>query len=250
MLKLIPLTTILFVITACSGNDKSTWPLPPQQEVVNPVQARVNTPAATINPSLISDDFVLSKTYYGKDLVLNFPDSENLGFWQIKGKEAEALFKSLRIKPSTGLETDEFLPSENKFARHISCFKQFKRINPEVEIFSCNIKINYLTGSVNEQVLLTDLQIDQYSNLVLEDSRETNLMIDSTNEIAEITLRGDDAKVLFLTLELDVVERQINDEEVKTKLNMFECSSLKNDKKDFWCKIKINPTTGELEIAQ
>lgn len=224
-----PFTLLLLTLTACSGNDKSTWPLPPQEEVATQDNGRNNRPTSNTN-STVGDDFVLRETYNGLSLVLNFPHDTNLGEWRIQQDEAEGIYHSLLAEPIIGNEFPGWLPMETKYGRHITCFKQARSESPDLKIYSCTISFDYVSGLVYENTSLRNAEAVDESTIT-------------------VNIQGNDAKALYLTLDVSSTSIEIEGNVYNEKKNMLECLS-STTVSNYACSIHLKTSTGEIVLPQ
>lgn len=232
---------VLILLAACNmGNSSSKKTEKKAFPVVAPTVSQEDTlNYRSIGHEASSIDFNLTKTFSTPNLILNFPDAQNLGWIRISGVDAETLANSLRVKEETVEEVRQ------KEGNNIICQTRAERV-------TCSLFFDYTKGEIGErrEKVLKDNSV----TLLKEDYAGENLEIDASSKKATIILKGADARAVFYTLNETVDIDSSHDaksREIK-KADDISCTKTIDEELDsresaeYECKVDLNFTNGKI----
>jgi len=244
LICLLALTTLTLGACTKAKKTKINIPMPDTAQIVSQARGLV----ASLNPT-VDENFKLSQSYLGRNLVMIFPHDTNWGWVNLGGNDAKTMYDVLRIEATEGNGNEEWMPSSVKTAENIVCLKMSRKEAPENVRYSCNVYIEYKAANVIPTIGPTPVIDATAENAVIADYAGENLKIDGASQIATISFKGADAQALYNTIEVPLSEIDQADGPYNRKVNMIDCRSGVNVKEQA-CSIRVNAATGVLELPE
>lgn len=248
MLKLSGLLLTLVIAVSC--NEKDSKKSSSQDQINSQDKTKVETLPAETSSSKVPDNFTLSQSYQGTDLLLVYPHAGNWGWWRLKGDDAKKLYETLRVKETDTPGGIVYAPGRSKDGSHVTCYRQSLKEEPANILYSCSLYIEYKNAKVNEITRSKKVKVDKKIADISEDFKGTNLRLDSKDQVATLMIDGDDAKALYLTLD-DRLLTGINEgsENFERKVDNFDCRKGLNVTK-FKCLVRLDLKKGSLALPK
>lgn len=244
MKSLIALTILSTMIIGCSGKNSGTKVEAPAS---NPNKDTVTQPSVSGGNSkvTVADDFKLQETYAGQNLMMIYPHRGNWGWVKVNDEDAKVLYDHMKVKPL--YRSGSLMSSNTKTGTHVSCFEKAQHSQPNEKEYACSIYINYRLGTVKYVRSKRGVDKDKDVPDLIVDYKGKNVEMDAVKKTAKISFKDDDAKALFLTMDVIMTGIHSGDKYFDRKASLIDCR--RDSELDLYsCEINFQYETGMLDF--
>lgn len=195
----------------------------------------------TAPPFSVSERGELSASYFGQLLTLMHPHQAHFGMVTLKGDEAKILFELMGANSQKTAANSTWVAGRMRQGLDMVCHELAKRETPKILEYTCTTHIDYSLGTVSR--LAVNLSPRKKVPHLKKTFTGQNLMVivGQKKPLALLMFRGQDAEVLYKTLQLKI---GLDDAQTKAGKNIV---CFKDP--EFTCQLHLNYRMGRV-LAQ